>query len=171
MENAEKSAFFVLLKAFDRLADVLQSMDMTLPKAVVLLTDDLWNYLASEAQYININPALEAIDATVVDEQGANSEEVLKNLYLYAFSDFLMFFSEGKASLEAAESSIIDAYDYIAAQQFLLNEKEGKAVMLSDDDEEKIKSDPRYVGELTALKTDKAFAENIVLWDNVVAFR
>ncbi|MCL6351509.1 hypothetical protein [Pectobacterium polaris] len=111
MENAEKSAFFVLLKAFDRLADVLQSMDMTLPKAVVLLTDDLWNYLASETQDININPALEAIDATVVDEQGANSEEILKNLYLYAFSDFLMFFSEGKASLEAAESSIIDAYD------------------------------------------------------------
>ncbi|QSD37136.1 hypothetical protein H5A40_08550 [Pectobacterium brasiliense] len=171
MENAEKCAFFVLLKAFDRLADVLQSMDITLPKAVVLLTDDLWDYLASEVQYININPALEAIDATVVDEQGANSEKILKNLYLYAFSDFLMFFSEGKASLEAAESSMIDAYDYIAAQQFLLNEKEGKAVILSDDDEKKIKSDPLYVGELTALKTDRIFAENIVLWNNVVAFR
>ncbi|MCA6939965.1 hypothetical protein LF927_02010 [Pectobacterium polaris] len=171
MENAEKSAFFVLLKAFDRLADVLQSMDMTLPKAVVVLTDDLWSYLASETQDININPALEAIDATVVDEQGANSEEILKNLYLYAFSDFLMFFSEGKASLEAAESSIIDAYDYMAAQQFLLNEKEGKAVMLSNDDEKKIKNDPRYVNELTALRTDRFFAENIVLWDNVVAFR
>ncbi|MGI8488534.1 hypothetical protein QWJ20_08325 [Pectobacterium sp. S5] len=171
MENVEKGAFFVLLKAFDRLADVLQSMDMNLPKAVVLLTDDLWNYLASETQDININPALEAIDATVVDEQAANSEEILKNLYLYAFSDFLMFFSEGKASLEAAESSIIDAYDYMAAQQFLRNEKEGKAVMLSNDDEKKIKSDPRYVEELTALKTDRTFAENIVLWDNVVAFR
>ncbi|WP_306797364.1 hypothetical protein [Pectobacterium polaris] len=43
--------------------------------------------------------------------------------------------------------------------------------MLSDDDERKIKSDPRYVEELTALKTDRDFAENIVLWDNVVAFR
>ncbi|ASY75776.1 hypothetical protein [Pectobacterium polaris] len=171
MGNAEKGAFFVRLKAFDRLADVLQSMDMTLPKEVVVLTDDLWGYLASETQDINITPALEAIDATVVDEQGANSEEILKNLYLYAFSDFLMFFSEGKASLEAAESSIIDAYDYIAAQQFLLNEKEGKAVMLSDDDEEKIKNDPLYVNELTALRTDRIFAENIVLWDNVVAFR
>ncbi|XYQ55360.1 hypothetical protein ACS91J_02770 [Pectobacterium carotovorum] len=107
----------------------------------------------------------------MVDEQDANSEEILKNLYLYAFSDFLMVFSEGKASLEAAESSIIDAYDYMAAQQCLLNEKEGKAVILSDDDEEKIKSDPRYVGELAALRTDRAFAENIVLWDNAVAFR
>ncbi|RJL23716.1 hypothetical protein [Pectobacterium polaris] len=171
MENTEKGAFFVLLKAFDRLDNVLQSIGMTLPKSVVVLTDDLWSYLASETQDININPALEAIDATVVDEQGANSEEILKNLYLYAFSDFLMFFSEGKASLEAAESSIIDAYDYMAAQQFLLNEKEGKAVMLSNDDEKKIKSDPRYVEELTALKTDRDFAENIVQWDNVVAFR
>ncbi|MCU1794468.1 hypothetical protein [Pectobacterium polaris] len=171
MENAEKGAFFVLLKAFDRLADVIQSIGMTLPKVVVVLTDDLWSYLASETQDINITPALEAIDATVVDEQGANSEEILKNLYLYAFSDFLMFFSEGKASLEAAESSIIDAYDYMAAQQFLLNEKEGKAVMLSNDDEKKIKNDPRYVNELTALRTDRFFAENIVLWDNVVAFR
>ncbi|GKW03233.1 hypothetical protein EO763_02510 [Pectobacterium odoriferum] len=52
----------------------------------------------------------------MVDEQDANSEEILKNLYLYAFSDFLMVFSEGKASLEAAESSIIDVYDYMAAQ-------------------------------------------------------
>ncbi|WP_174871818.1 hypothetical protein [Pectobacterium polaris] len=171
MENTEKGAFFVLLKAFDRLDNVLQSIGMTLPKSVVVLTDDLWSYLASETQDININPALEAIDATVVDEQGANSEEILKNLYLYAFSDFLMFFSEGKASLEAAESSIIDAYDYMAAQQFLLNEKEGKAVMLSNDDEKKIKSDPRYVEELTALKADRDFAENIVQWDNVVAFR
>ncbi|MDE8754128.1 hypothetical protein PZA22_06355 [Pectobacterium polaris] len=171
MENTEKGAFFVLLKAFDRLDNVLQSIGMTLPKSVVVLTDDLWSYLASETQDININPALEAIDATVVDEQGANSEEILKNLYLYAFSDFLMFFSEGKASLEAAESSIIDAYDYMAAQQFLLNEKEGKAVMLSNDDEKKIKSDPRYVEELTALKADRGFAENIVQWDNVVAFR
>ncbi|MER0046935.1 hypothetical protein ABRP56_11155 [Pectobacterium odoriferum] len=107
----------------------------------------------------------------MVDEQDANSEEILKNLYLYAFSDFLMFFSEGKASLEAAGSSIIDVYDYMAAQQFLLNEKEGKAVILSDDDEEKIKNDPLYVNELTALRTDRAFAENIVLWDNAMAFR
>ncbi|MCL6327601.1 hypothetical protein [Pectobacterium polaris] len=171
MENAEKGAFFVLLKAFDRLDNILKSIGMTLPKSVVVLTDDLWIYLASETQDINITPALEAIDAAVVDEQGANSEEILKNLYLYAFSDFLMFFSEGKASLEAAESSIIDAYDYMAAQQFLRNEKEGKTVMLSDYDERKIKSDPRYVEELTALKTDRIFAENIVLWDNVVAFR
>ncbi|WP_224557850.1 hypothetical protein [Pectobacterium versatile] len=171
MGTSEKIAFFMLLKAFDRLGNVLQSMDITLPKAVVLLTDDLWGYLASEAQYININPALEAIDAAVEDEQGANSEEILKNLYLYAFSDFLMFFSEGKANLEAAEPSIIDVYDYMAAQQFLLNEKEGKAVILSDDDEEKIKNDPLYVNELTALRTDRAFAENIVLWDNAVAFR
>ncbi|MBN3194276.1 hypothetical protein [Pectobacterium versatile] len=171
MGTSEKIAFFMLLKAFDRLGNVLQSMDITLPKAVVLLTDDLWGYLASETQHININPALKAIEASVVDEQDANSEEILKNLYLYAFSDFLMFFSEGKESLEAAESSIIDVYDYIAAQQFLLNEKEGKAVILSDDDEEKIKNDPRYVGELAALKTDRAFAENIVQWDDAVAFR
>ncbi|MDY4375237.1 hypothetical protein [Pectobacterium carotovorum] len=171
MGTSEKIAFFMLLKAFDRLGNVLQSMDITLPKAVVLLTDDLWVYLSSGTQHININQALEAIEASVVDEQDANSEEILKNLYLYAFSDFLMFFSEGKASLEAAESSIIDFYDYIAAQQFLLNEKEGKAVILSDDDEEKIKNDPLYVNELTALRTDRAFAENIVLWDNAVAFR
>ncbi|MDX6916045.1 hypothetical protein R9X49_13100 [Pectobacterium carotovorum] len=171
MENVERSSFFVLLKAFDRLGNVLQSVGITLPKEVVLLTDNLWAYLASETQYININPALEAIDVAVVDEQEANSDEIFSNLYLYAFSDFLMFFSEGKTSLEAAESSIIDAYDYMAAQHFLRNEKEGKAVMLSDDDEEKIKNDPLYVNELTALRTDRAFAENIVLWDNAVAFR
>lgn len=171
MGNPEKIAFFVLLKAFDRFGNLLQSMNIILPREIVLLTDDLWDCLASKAKNINPHPALEAIDAAVVDEQDASSDEILKNLYLYAFSDFLVFLSEGTASLAAAESSIIDAYDYMAAQRFLLNKKEGKATILSDGDEEKIKNDPLYVNELTALRTDRAFAENIVLWDDAVAFR
>ncbi|WP_113626384.1 hypothetical protein [Pectobacterium peruviense] len=171
MGNPEKIAFFVLLKAFVRFGNLLQSMSIILPKEVVLLTDDLWDYLASEAKNINTNPALEAIDTAVVDEQDASSDEILKNLYLYAFSDFLMFFSEGTASLTAAESSIIDAYNYMAAQRFLLNEKEGEATTLSDSDEEKIKSDLLYAGELTAQQADRAFAENLAQWNSVVAFR
>ncbi|RYC47004.1 hypothetical protein [Pectobacterium zantedeschiae] len=165
MGNQEKIAFFVLLKAFDRFGNLLQSM------SIILLTDDLWDYLASEAKNINTNPALEAIDTAVVDEQDASSDDILKNLYLYAFSDLLMFFSEGPASFVAAESSIIDAYDYMAAQRFLLNEKERKATILSDSDEDKIKSDPLYAGELTAQQADRAFAENMAQWNSVVAFR
>ncbi|MCE9733520.1 hypothetical protein [Pectobacterium sp. IFB5596] len=171
MGNPEKIAFFVLLKAFDRFSDVLHPMSIKLPQEVTSLTDDLWNYLASETQYLNVVRALEAIDAAMVDEQDANNEEILKNLYLYAFSDFLMFFSEGKASLEAAESSLIDAHDYLAAQRFLLNEKEGKAAILSDDDERTIKSDPLYAGELSALQADRTFAENMIQWSTVATFR
>ncbi|GFM93326.1 MULTISPECIES: hypothetical protein [Pseudomonas] len=171
MNNSEKVSFFVLLRSFDRFGGLLKEMKVDIPKDIILFLDKLWACLASDSNKINIKPTVKIIDSAVVDEQDASTEEVFKNLYMYALSDLLMFFSEGEESLSAAESSIVDAYDYIAAQNFLLNEKGGKAMALSEDDERKIKNDPIYMKELDALRVDREFAEKIGEWERVLEFR
>ncbi|MFJ4145902.1 hypothetical protein [Pseudomonas sp. NPDC089734] len=171
MNNSERIAFFVLLRSFDRFGGLLRVMKVDLSAEITFLLDDLWVCLASGSKKINFKSAIKAIDAAVVDEQDASTEEIYRNLYMYALSDFLMFFSEGEESLSAAESSVVEAYDYIAAQNFLLNEKGGKAVALSEGDEEKIKNDPLYVRELDALRVDREFAGNIDQWERVLEFR
>lgn len=172
MNDSEKVALFVLLKAFDRLGLWLEGQGITLPQQAHRFIDQAWSCLAAGAATLNTQALDSAIDAAVVDEQGAGTAEILKNLYLYALADFAMFFSEATpASLSAAESAIVDAYDYVAGQQYVLEHKQGKALVLSAEDEQAIAGMPVYRDAVALLHADRTFAQGLGDWTGVLECR
>ncbi|WP_347900829.1 hypothetical protein [Pseudomonas purpurea] len=172
MNKLEKVSLFVLLRAFDRFGNMLNTMNIGAPKEATSFISKLWDFLATDNSKLSTRAINRAISSAVVDEQDANDDEVVRNLYFYALSDLLVFFTEGTSdSLGAAESSIIDAYNYIAGQKYLLEKKGGKAVILSDEEEEEIMKDPICSDEIYSLRSDRAFAEGIVDWGRALEFR
>lgn len=172
MNDSEQVALFVLLKAFDRLGLWLEGQGIALPQQAHRFIDLAWGCLAAGAATLNTQALDAAIDAAVVDEQGAGTAEILKNLYLYALADFTMFFSEATpASLSAAESAIVDAYDYGAGQQYVLERKQGKAVVLSVEDEQAIAGMPLYRDAVASLHADRTFAQGLGDWARVLEYR
>lgn len=172
MNKLEKVSLFVLLRAFDRFGNMLGTMNVSVPQEATSFINKLWGSLAADNSKLSTRAVSRAINSAVVDEQDANDDEVIRNFYFYALSDLLMFFTEGTSeSLSGTESSIIDAYDYIAGQKYLLEKKGGKAVILSDEEEAEIKKDPIFSDEIHSLRSDRTLAEGIVDWSRVLEFR
>jgi hypothetical protein len=172
MSISERVSLFVLLNAFYRFGCILKEMGVDMPKEVALFMDELWACLVSGSSKLNTASIDSVIDSTVVEEQNADYIEVLRNFYFYALSDLIVFFAEGAPDgLSAAESSIIDAYDYMAGQRYIVEKKAGKAVVLTDEEEAEILTDPMFVGETNSLQSDRAFAEKIVDWQHALKFR
>lgn len=59
----------------------------------------------------------------------------------------------------------------MAGQQYLLEKKQGKAVVLSDEEEKEIMENAPCSNELDSLRTDRAFAEAISDWTRALEFR
>lgn len=169
MSDFEKISLFVVLRALDRLSGL---MGVMVPKEIEDFISNAWSCFASGESGLNTRKVKSAVDLAVIDEQDATPEEVLRNLFLYALSDLVVFFDEGaKESLAAAEASVVDAYDYVAAQQYVFDTHGGKAVILSGDEEREIKESALYSGELSALTRDRRFAETFSESERLGEFR
>jgi len=172
METTNKAHLFVVLRALDRLAELLQNSYMPPAPDVVKFIDDLWSSLADNAIKVKLGPVNKALTRSIVDEQDASYEELLRNMYLYAIADLVEFVKEGQpASLDAVENCIVDLYDYIACQKYLSEIKGGAAVILTPDDEAKISADPDYREGLARISADKNIAQTISDWDAVLSHR
>lgn len=118
MEPTNKGRLFVLLRALDRLAGVLQKNHVPPVPDVIKFVDELWSSLAKNTIKIKLGPVKKALTQSIVDEQDANYEEVVRNMYLYAIGDLIEFVKEGQLdSLDAADESVVDLYDYVAGQK------------------------------------------------------
>ncbi|MCP1107734.1 hypothetical protein M6G53_20395 [Serratia nevei] len=168
MMEKEKRECFLLVWAFDRMIVFLKKKGVAFPdqKKVEKFLDLAWEALRDDSVSKVSTRSMERLfDARIVDEQDAGYEEIVVNMFLYALSNFCMYFEEGSASsLGVARNSILDFYDYIASQRYILNKKGGRAVVLTDADEEAIKNDPDFLGETVFQEADGIFAEKVVDW-------
>lgn len=168
MQAQERIQLYVVLKSLDRLASLQLPQPLTVPGFCRDFLDQAWICLGGGSA--PDCEGLEAeLDAVVVDEQDASGAQVLGNLYLYAFSDLLLYFEEGQeASLECARASIIDLHDYLAAQAFLEQAGIDHGIALSPAQERQIAADPVYARERQLQESDRAHAGQYSDWAGVV---
>ncbi|WP_124919923.1 hypothetical protein [Burkholderia cepacia] len=172
MDKLVKESAFVVLKAFDRLGRKLGALGVSLPQDFSLFLDRVWEGLAQDVIAVKTKGIEKVINSLVVDEQDAGHDEILRNMYLYAFSSFLIYVENGSLeSLSATEEGVVDFYDYVAGQRYLVDEKKGAAVILSAEDERKILMDSEYRAEREALESDRMFSKNINNWSEVNNYR
>ncbi|AZC24889.1 hypothetical protein [Pseudomonas sessilinigenes] len=171
MQALERIELYVALKSLDRLAGLQGPRALAVPGFCRDFIDQAWTCLAG-------GPAPDcegleaAVDAVVVDEQDATSAQVISNLYLYAFSDLLLYFEQGEGqSLECVQASIIDLHDYLAAQAFLERAGISDGVVLSPSQEQQIAADPVYARERQLLETDRLHAQQLGNWQVVITMR
>ncbi|MCU7650494.1 hypothetical protein [Pseudomonas piscis] len=168
MQAQERIQLYVVLKSLDRLASLQLPQPLAVPGLCRDFLDQAWACLGG-------GPApdcegLEAeLDAVVVDEQDASGAQVLGNLYLYAFSELLLYFEEGQeASLECARESIIDLHDYLAAQAFFEQAGIDHGIALSPAQERQIAADPVYARERQLQEFDQVHAGQYSDWADVL---
>jgi len=172
METTNKGRLFVLLRALDRLAGVLQKNHVPPVADVIKFVDELWSSLAKNTIKIKLSPVKKALTQSIVDEQDASYEEVVRNMYLYAIGDLIEFVKEGRLdSLDAADESVVDLYDYVAGQKYVRENMESAAIILTKDDEERIRVDPDYQEGLARISEDRKVAQNISEWSEVLSRR
>jgi len=172
MDTQEKVSLFVLLRAFDRLARLLEANSVAVPEAALGFIEEAWACLVAAKSPVDTTAVDKAIECSVVDEQDAGDQAMYLNLYLYALADLVVFFQQATAdSLSAAHSSIIDAYDYVAGQKYLLENTPGQALVLSDQQEQAIIESAIFSNELSCLRSDRALAEGLSDWARALEFR
>ncbi|UMR32373.1 hypothetical protein MJ904_09485 [Massilia sp. MB5] len=173
MTEQDRTLYFVLLRAFDRMTAVLLRHKLAPPEPVPKFLDIAWKVLGDDPpSKVSTSLMADVCDAHIVDEQDAGSEEILLNMYLYALSDFCMYFASGEASsLDAAQSSVLDFYDFIASQRYLADSKGGRAVAFTDADEEAIRKDPEFSGEIRSQEADWRAAQGIDAWGLIAQLR
>lgn len=172
METTNKGRLFVLLRALDRLAGVLQKIHAPPVPDVLKFVDELWSSLAKNAIKIKLGPVKKALTQSIVDEQDASYEEVVRNMYLYAIGHLVEFVKEGRLdSLDAADESVVDLYDYVAGQKYVRENMGGAAVILTKGDEERIRADPDYQEGLARISEDRNITQNISEWSEVLPRR
>ncbi|NVD99621.1 hypothetical protein [Massilia sp. BJB1822] len=173
MTAQDRTLYFVLLRAFDRMSAALTRNNLSPPKQVPKFLDIAWKVLGEDPpSTVSTSLMEEVFDAHIVDEQDAGSEEILLNMYLYALSDFCMYFESGESnSLEAAQSAILDFYDFLASQRYLADSKGGQAVVLTEADEAAIKNDPEFSAEIRSQEADWTEARSIGDWALVAQLR
>jgi hypothetical protein len=172
METIYKERLFVLLRALDRLADGLQKLHAPPVPDVVKFVDELWFSLAKNAIKTKLGPVKKALTHSIVDEQDASYELVVRNMYLYAIGDLVEFVKEGRLdSLDAADERVVDLYDYVAGQKYVREKMKGTAVILTKGDEERIRADPDYQEGLARISEDRNIAQNISEWSEVQSRR
>lgn len=88
MSDLEKISLFVVLRALDRLSGL---MGVMVPKEIEAFISSAWSCFATGETGLNTRKVKQAVDLAVIDEQGATPEEVLRNLFLYAISDLVVF--------------------------------------------------------------------------------
>lgn len=171
MDTQEKVSLFVLLRAFDRLARLLEANSVVVPEAALGFIEEAWACLVADKSP-DTTAVDKAIECSVVDEQDAGDQAMYLNLYLYALADLVVFFQQATAdSLSAAQSSIIDAYDYVAGQKYLLENTPGQALVLSDQQEQAIIESAIFSNELSCLRSDRALAGGLSDWARALEFR
>lgn len=170
MNNGERVGLYVVLKSFDRLAVLLEGKGIVVPAVFTGLLDQAWRWLA-EGEKVTLEGVEKAMRKTVVDEQGATTENILLNMYLYALSDLVEYFKEGDpASLGCVEEAIIDFYDFYVAHVNLAS-LGGQAIVLDSAQENTLRQDPVFAGELSMLSADRTKAENQLDWTRIESRR
>lgn len=171
MSNEERVGLYVVLKSFDRLAVLLESKGIVVSTVFTGLLDQAWRWLAG-GKKVTLKGVEKIMRSTVVDEQGATTENILLNMYLYALSDLVEYFKEGDSeSLGCVEEAIIDFYDFYVAQAHLARLGGTQAIVLDSAQENTLKQDPVFAGELSMLSADRAMVENQLDWSNIESKR
>ncbi len=168
MQAQKLIELYVTLKSLDRLAGLQGPRALPVPGFCRDFIDQAWACLAGgpapDCEGLEV-----AVDAVVVDEQDATSAQIMGNLYLYAFSDLLLYFEEGQeASLECAQASIMDLHDYLAAQAFFEHAGIEHGIALNPAQERQIAADPVYARERQLQASDRAHAGQCSDWAAVV---
>ncbi len=172
MSRTEQIYLFAILKALDRASAKIKAMGSRGSNKVATFIDQVWGFLSENSGDVNTFEINKALDSLVRDEQGLGPTQMIKNMYYCAISDLVVFIEGGgMQSLEAAEGSIIELYEHMATQRFLLEKMDGKAVVLSPENESEIDNDSEYIRERDLLASDKLFAENINNWKLAKDFR
>lgn len=170
MSSGERVALYVALKSLDRLTVFLEGKGIVVAAVFTAVLDQAWRWLA-EGEKVTLEGVEKAIRKTVVDEQGATTENILLNMYLYALSDLIEYFKEvDSASLGCVEEAVIDFYDFYVAHVNLAG-LGGQAIVLDSAQENTLKQDPVFAGELSMLSVDRTMAENQLDWTRIESRR
>ena len=98
MNDSEKSALFLVLRALERIeaiSEVSQMKAAVLPELSGFL-ERAWQSLIHPERLKTVAKALyRKISSTALDEQDAGNEGMMFNYYLYAVADLAMFYAEG----------------------------------------------------------------------------
>jgi hypothetical protein len=166
MNNSEKSALFLALRAIERIegyvgANMAQKME--LPDLGDFI-EKSWLSLIQSSKLKTAAKALHRkINSVALDEQDAAPEEVVSNYYLYAVADLAIFFSDGDpSSLESPGEWAMEVVRFLEMEKIL--GEPGNAVILTQEQLQEIEDSDLVVNELKAQEQDQKMVANVQDW-------
>lgn len=171
VSDSAKPQAYVALRALDRALAFLRKESVDVPKELESFLDRAWGWLGSDPIKLNARGINREINKATVDEQDAGHVEQLRNHFLYALADLLLYFTGGSAESLKAVLDSVEELHYYAADHRLMSSGLNDSTVYTDAVQNAIESDVQLVGERASIAKDDQTARGISDWRVAVTDR